>query len=102
MKKFNDYTSKEICSKDVVSDWISTLRPSIQVWDDFVDEKKIEGNLHAIKFYFVNIFLKNWIFSERNSSKRQWLHYKDQRNIKKIGVHQRLKMIGRGAVLSYI
>ena len=50
MKKFNDYTSKEICSKDVLSYFISTLRPSSQVWDYFLNWDKIQFNLYAIKF----------------------------------------------------
>ena len=49
MKKLNYYTSKEICREDVFSYFISTLRPSLQVWDYFVNWEKIHFNLHAIE-----------------------------------------------------
>ena len=47
MKKLNYYTSKGICKEDVFSYFISTLRPSLQVWDYFVNWEKIHFNLHA-------------------------------------------------------
>ena len=50
MKKLNYYTSKEIGKEDVFSYFLSTFRPSIQVWDYFVDWEKINFNLRAIKF----------------------------------------------------
>ena len=49
MKKLNYYTSQGICSKNVFNYLISTCRPSIQVWDYFVNWNKIEFNLQAIK-----------------------------------------------------
>ena len=50
MKKLNYYTKKGIRKEDVFSYFISTLRPSIQVWDYFVDWEKVNFNLRAIKF----------------------------------------------------
>ena len=50
MKKLNYYTSQGICSKDVFNYLISTFRPSIQVWDYFVNWNKIELNIQAIKY----------------------------------------------------
>ena len=51
MKKLNYYTSKGLHSKeDVFTYFISTFRPSIKVWDYFVDWKKVNLNLRAIKF----------------------------------------------------
>ena len=50
MKNLNYYTSKGIYGEDVFSYFISTLRPSIQVWDYFVNWEKVHLNLHEIKF----------------------------------------------------
>lgn len=61
MKKLNYYTSKGICKEDVFSYFISTFRPSIQVWDYFVDWDKINLNLRTIKFE-LNI-LNSWMGS---------------------------------------
>lgn len=48
MKKLNYY--KGICKEDILSYFISTCRPSIKIWDYFVDWDKIHLNLCAIKF----------------------------------------------------
>ena len=55
MKKLNYYTSKGIYGEDVFSYFISTFRPSIQVWDYFVNWEKIYLNCCLRQQFKLNI-----------------------------------------------
>ena len=50
MKKLNYYIHKGICEKEIFNYFISTLRPSIQVWDYFINWDKVNLKHHSVMF----------------------------------------------------